>query len=397
MKKLRSSIIATVEAPQRPQDSFNFLALPVEIRMYVYHLCLVSNTEIPLDEGQNSYYVIHYTNDHPSVDDSLPTTVELQGGSPPPAPTTITVNVPTNFSYPSTTNSMVNFVPPAPKRRAKRPVVPQILPLASVVQPADMTCLPTRPESAKTPFSDGTGVYIGPVCSNRCSYLPPCQYAPFAPFNARLLQTCKTVYAEALPVLYSKNQFLLHFPLLAKPALGKLNGQPLAHLTDLRLEVFELDDILNVGENKSLWSSILRQCTQLQKITFRFTDKFFLVMSDYTSAIIRIAANIANVRKRTGEPTMTVNTLLGVYSPLSYVRFSPEQMVSKLQSAIAEKHSKMQVPRGITVELTGRMSVLEYSVLQGYTEKGWCFRRKSPENAEDVVDGAWVELEWVKM
>jgi hypothetical protein len=405
MRKLRSSITAVVEAPppgevpapsQRPQDSFDFLALPEEIRMCVYHLCLVSNTEIPLDEGENSYYVINYANDDPSDKYMTRTAIQFQGVVIPPTPS-ITVNVETNFSYPSTTNSIVNFAPPAPNGFANKPVVPQILPLASVVQPADMSCLPTRTASSKAPFRVGTGIYIGPVRSASCSYLPPCQYVPFVGFNARLLQTCKTVHAEALPVLYNKNRFALHFPLFAKPALGKVNGRPLAHIMDLRLEVVNLGGILDVGGSNSLWSRILRQCTQVRKITLRFPDEGFWLMYDYTRAIIRVAANIADVKKGTGDPTMTVNAFLGNPSGLNML-FGSQRTVSELQSAMAvKKPSKMQVPRGVIIDLMGKMTMQEFSLLQDHTRKGWCFRRRSPENAWDVVDGAWVELEWVKI
>jgi hypothetical protein len=403
MRKLRSSAVATLEAPppedvpaplQRPQGSFDFLALPEEMRMCVYHLCLVSESEIPLDDGENSYYVINYANDEPS--DEYMTRAAAPGqGVPLPPP--ITVNVRPSFSYPSTTNSRVKFVPPAPVGFTNKPVVSQILPLASVVQPADMSGLPMRAASSKTPFRFGTGIYIGPVRLASCSYLPPCQYAPSAAFNARLLRTCKTVHAEALPVLYGKNRFALHFPLLARPALGTLNGRPLAHMTQLRLEVIHLGGILDVGGSNSLWSSILRQCTQLRKITLTFPDEGYWLMYDYTRAIIRVAANIANVRKGTGDPTMRVKAFLGNPTGLNTL-LGAQRTAAELQSAMAvKKHNNMQVPRGIVIELMGKMTVPEYSLLQAYTRKGWCFRRMPPEDGRHVVDGAWVELEWVKM
>lgn len=62
--RLRSSIVAAVEAPlpeavltptNRQPDSFDFLALPEEIRMCVYRLCLISKDYISLNEGHNTY------------------------------------------------------------------------------------------------------------------------------------------------------------------------------------------------------------------------------------------------------------------------------------------------------------------------------------------------------
>jgi hypothetical protein len=56
----------------------------------------------------------------------------------------------------------------------------------------------------------------------------------------------------------------------------------------------------------------------------------------------------------------------------------------------------MQLPRGPTIELMGKLSIQSVGDLQAYTRKGWQFRRTAPENAWDVEAGSWIELEWVK-
>jgi hypothetical protein len=62
----------------------------------------------------------------------------------------------------------------------------------------------------------------------------------------------------------------------------------------------------------SLWDTILRQCKQFRKVPLSFPDNHYTYWDtiDYIRAIIRVAANIAEVKKGTGEPIMTVKTIL---------------------------------------------------------------------------------------
>jgi hypothetical protein len=163
----------------------------------VYHLCFVRNTEISLDQSENFYFLINYSDGHPS---SNKFTFGLRGTEPYYAPAfpPITVNVPASFSYPLTTNSSIDFAPPALEGFTNESVVVQVIPLVGVVQPAHLRSLLKAVLSAKTPPDHWKGIYIGPVHSYSLSYLP---HIPFVSFGARLLQTCKTIYAEAIPVL----------------------------------------------------------------------------------------------------------------------------------------------------------------------------------------------------
>jgi hypothetical protein len=396
--RLRSSIVAAVEAPPPEQilaptevlaDSFDFLALPEEIRMCVYHHCLVSNTEISLDEGKNIYYILNYANNLPSA--NIPPWAFLHIGQPvPPAPPVINVNVPNTFLYPPSTNTSINFVPAGHSVHSGLSSIPQIIPPTSVCQPADLSKLPAMPVSSKDPFSGGAGIFIGPCHTENFSYIPPCQYAPPAPFNARILQTCKTIYTEALPVLYSKNEFVLHSTSGHEHFFKRFIGSPLTHLAELRLEVMDLGTVLDAGGSGSLWSTVLRRCNNLRKLALSFHDDNFFFDHELVKLVIRAAASAADVKKGTGEPVLTVKMKLVDSSAL----WGGANWMSHVFSR--KTHPKMQLPRGPTIELMGKLSIQSVGDLQAYTRKGWQFRRTAPENAWDVEAGSWIELEWVK-
>lgn len=333
--------------------------------MYVYKYCLVSDTEISLDIGRNMYHVVHdCTYNHPPL----------------------IVKVPANFSYPSSTHPCVIFVPPAPSGFADQSTGSQIIPLASVVEPRNVFLWPWVSESAKNPFQLARGIYIGPINRPHFSYLPPCSYTLFA----RLLQTCKTVYAEALPVLYSKNRFALHHDLGRDYLLSRFTGRPLEHMTNLRLEVISLKQLLYEGGSNSVWSIMLRRCTQIRKVTLSFPDYRRSARVDYIRAIARIAASIADIRKGTGEPAMIVKAVLG-----TGVNLVDEDDFDEFILGM-KKYPKMRVPRGTTLELMGGISVWDLRNIQKYSRKGWRFERRSPENDCDIKAFSWVELAWVK-
>lgn len=146
-----------------------------------------------------------------------------------------------------------------------------------------------------------------------------------------------------------------------------------------------------------MWSTVLRKCTHIQNVTLVFPDESVWMFVDYARAIIRMAANIADVKKRTGEPVMAVKAFMGDPTLRHVIGGQAGSTAIQIRQMMrTKKHPKMQVPRGIVIELMGKMSVAGYTLLQSYTRKEWSFRRKTPLNACNVVDGAWVELEWVK-
>src|SRR4051794_31484215 len=106
--RLRSSIAIVVEAPppekvlaptKRQPDSFDFLALPEEIRMGVYRYCLVSDNEISFDDCFNVYYVLNDVFNQPSVNPGILWQFTVAPLVAPVAPT-VKVIVPANFIYP---------------------------------------------------------------------------------------------------------------------------------------------------------------------------------------------------------------------------------------------------------------------------------------------------------
>lgn len=242
-------------------------------------------------------------------------------------------------------------------------------------------------------------VNAGPVHAAEFSYLKPCKHTSLVGFNARILQTCKTVHAEALPILYGKNRFVLHSIIGQRRIFKGFAGRSLTHLVDLCIEILDLSDlnsILNAGGSNSLWSMILRQCKQLRMLRLSFPDRHWFQRVDYVLAIIRVAANMADVKKGTGEPKMVMRAIVEDYSGTPILLPYLAHRTAYVQHTMAKRHPKMQVPRGPTVELTGKVSEAQLLLVQGYTRKRWCFRRKSPENDQKVQHGTWVELEWIR-
>ena len=351
--------------------------------MCVYRLCLVCDNEISIDEANNAYY--HLTGCR-----SAPVAVVNSARQP------IHIKVPANFIYPLTTDPPVNFVPAATGPHQPAIPSPQIIPVENVVKPADMSGFITVPASAKDNSQLTAGVYIGPAYSNCFSYLRPCTYTPFVSFNAMILPTCKTIHAEAMPILYSKNRFVLHSQSGYEHFFNRFAGPVLTHLLHLRLEVFYFNHVLDVGGSKSRWSTILRECKHLRSLRVSFADSYLCAPFEYAKAVIRVAANIADVKKGTGVPRMTMQAIV------EDVTTSPHAALfgtgnREIRHAMARNtHPKVQVPRGPTVELVGRMSKKQWGLLRGYTRKGWRFRSKSPQKQSELAPGPWAEMEWAR-
>jgi hypothetical protein len=397
--KLRSSVVLAVKAPppgeilapaERQPDSFDFLALPEEIRMCVYYLCLVSENEISIDEGHNAYHIVNYSNGNPSFD-IIPAPVPVTQVRP-----TIQIKVPANFVYPRIMNKSVSFVPTATGPPPKAILSPQVIPLTNVVQPADLSRIPKTMVSAKTGFRSSAGIYIGPVHLSHFSYLPPCKHTPSLYFNANILLTCKTIYVEALPLLYSKNRFVIRYPSRGEYSLSLLTGNSLAHITELRLEVHRFYNIFDVGGSKSVWNTILRGGIRLRKLTLSFPDDEYSYVTRYALVIIRIAATIADVWKVNWGPVVIVRTIVEDPPGPNMILLNAGTTAQIRSSLRVKRHPRLPVPRGITtIELTGRMSLSDLRQIQTYSRNGWCFRRTSPEKETDIETGSWVELEWI--
>ena len=355
--------------------------------MYVYRLCLVSHDEISFDEGFNTYHVVNYTNGQPA---------RPHGPRGPPllARPPIQINVSANFVHPRDTNELVEFVTLTNGYCSTSTIPnPQVIPVVNVVQPADLSAFPKMLASAKTSLQGERGVYIGPVHAALCSYLTPCTYNPFVGFNARILQTCKTIHAEALPILYSKNRFVLH----SQHWRHQFSKRSAVHLIHLRLGVDYPHIVIDKSGSNNLWSTVLRQCKQLRTLTLSFGGRHSYQSVDYTGAVIRAAANIANVKKGTGQPKMVMRAILKDVQPSAYQFSVSSDLISQTRSIIAKKtHPKLQVPRGTTLEIMGSVEKEQLLLVQEYTRKGWRFRRKLPENDSELEPGTWVELEWVK-
>ena len=351
--------------------------------MSVYHLCLVSNDEISIDEANNAYYLLTDCR-----------SARMAGAHPAPQP--IYINVPANFVYPQTKDPSVNFVPAATGSHQLASPYPQVIPVENVVKPADMSGFVTVPASAKDSSRLTAGVYIGPVHTDKFSYLQPCTYTPFVGFNAMILRTCKTIYAEALPILYGKNRLVLHSQFGYKHFFNRFAGPILTCLINLRLEVIHFNRMLDEGGSNSLWSTIIRECKLLRSLRLTFSDSYYCLFDAYVKAVIRVAANIADVKKGTGEPRMMMRVILEDLTP-SMGFFAPGNLDSEVQDTMAKKtHQKMQLPRGPTVELVGKMSKDELLLVRRYKRKGWCFKKKSLQKDSELAPGFWVEMEWVK-
>jgi hypothetical protein len=57
------------------------------------------------------------------------------------------------------------------------------------------------------------------------------------PFNINLLRACKTIYNEALPILYTQNKFIITAMMSTPTFNRRISGKGLAMITDLQLRV----------------------------------------------------------------------------------------------------------------------------------------------------------------
>ena len=417
---LRSKAIATIKAPapaeipvpcEREPGSIDFLVLPDEIRKLVYREILVTKSNISLADGENNYRVLNWPNGAPSLSANP---ADFSGlafhsvQSMPQDAQTVSVHRPINCSLPTTPNPLMRYIEPGESGLDDQEILPAkattIIPFSNVVQPADLSRLPLVQASTKggmpllypwePPTSMDKARFIGPINTAGFTYLPPSVYFPSNTFNAKIMQTCKTVYTEALPILYGKNTFSIYC-LPYQPLLSGLNGRSLAQIISLRLNICNLPHIFE-GGSTGLWSRILHGASNLHKVTLACRDEKSYEHGDTSMILIRIAVNIANVKKGTGQPILVAKVKMKPPSTFhkNTTFYWNGQTISNVMSR--KSHDKMQLPRGMKMEVMGSMSFPDLQEFMRWNKKGWYFNMTSPASMEEVEADSWVELEWVK-
>lgn len=83
--------------------------------------------------------------------------------------------------------------------------------------------------------------------------------------------------------------------------------------------------------------------------------------------IIRIATTIADAWKANWEPVMIVRTIV---EDLNMILLNIGPTVQIISNFRAKRYRRLPVPRGITIELIGRMSLSDLRQIQTYSMKG---------------------------
>ncbi len=166
------------------------------------------------------------------------------------------------------------------------------------------------------------------------NYLPAATYFPSKTFNAKILWACKTVYAEALLTLYGRNTFVVraqptHLDLLTNRFLPRaqtthldlftgLAGRPLAYLEYLRVNLFQMNAIFE-GGSTSMRYKLIHGAGALETITLACdTNREWQEEGVVSASLVRIAANIANVKKGTAEPRLVTKFQMNPVRPFYF-------------------------------------------------------------------------------
>src|SRR5262249_40689852 len=93
--------------------------------------------------------------------------------------------------------------------------------------------------------------------------------------------------------------------------------------------------------------------------------------------VVRIAANIADVRKNTGEPMLRLRAKVGG-SPRFFTS-ATTSADSFIRDILTKKHhKKMPIPRKTVIEVVCEMTPEALRTLEAYERKGWRFERSTP-------------------
>lgn len=196
-------------------------------------------------------------------------------GPSPEDPLALTIATPPNFVYPAKPVISGRYSG-CPTISANPDHLTNVIPLADANQTAG---LPTLLRVHYLPANVGRLVpvdrsYVVPVESANFSYLPPNTCATTPCFNARLLQVCKTVYPEAVTILYTQNKFVLHDLKDVSKLTACVLGRSFGLLRHLRIEVVGSTRFFygrrRIGGDNSAWGDLVQQlkCTRAIKLTF---------------------------------------------------------------------------------------------------------------------------------
>ena len=220
-----------------------------------------------------------------------------------------------------------------------------------------MYCLPSECDSTHPSFSCALPALSPPIPGT----------VRRLPINAGLLRTCKTVYAEALPILYRENMFGITSKQTNVNSLPQLSGPGLKFVRQLGFFMNHgLNPIFHNG-SPTLWDTVMRDCRGLYGVFLSFAS-FKHSWLGLPEAIINLAYSIAILSQDAARPNFRV--LAKLRSTDKRERTAEARKVMK-----KSKHRKYQLPKAQELVLACEMSYLVFTVLSKFTKNGWRFKK----------------------
>ena len=226
--------------------------------------------------------------------------------------------------------------------------------------------------------------------------------------NINFLRVCKTVYVEALPVLYTRNKFTM--PRIWETYLARLSGEGLKMLSSLELVVeYGLRQMFLWKDAANTWKKILHQCHGLQELTLNFDKMEDVTTRDFWVACMVIAYKIAVAPQERATPRFTVTAkLVDVGMPNYYFFCSKERLADNRNERLRKDYSNenpLELPRSGTLRFTGLLATHELPHIERFRQNGWRFKMTVTEISADSDPGAGgsgvtpcghVQLIWMK-
>ena len=226
--------------------------------------------------------------------------------------------------------------------------------------------------------------------------------------NINFLRVCKTVYVEALPIIYTRNKFIM--PRIWENYLARLSGEGLTMLSNLELVVeYGLRQIFLWKDATNTWKKILHQCHGLKEVTLNFDKMKDVTTRDFWAACMVIAYKIAVAAQKTATPRFTVTAKLVDIGMPTYQVFCLEELLADNENErMREKYSNenpLELPRSGTLRFTGLLATHELPYIEQFRQNGWRFKiilteisaaSESAAGGSDVPPCGHVQLIWMK-
>ena len=201
----------------------------------------------------------------------------------------------------------------------------------------------------------------------------------------QIVLTCKTVYAEALPLFFRENRFAINCSHGRQTALTTIAGRSLAHLTDLYIGILDLS-MIEIEGSASLWNALLRSGINLQRVTLGFGTFY---STELIRAAIRTAHNIATSRRPVSGRLSLHYRINSTCHKIWELDHAKRYKAQKTQQAL-------QLHSSCDIKIEGAMTLDSHRVLESYIKNDWSFMMISPDAGTDLQLDDIVVMEWVK-